>query len=489
MKIKVYPPGIKVILHKTIARESVGDGAPVSARFKGTARKIDLTDWLSETSSVRTSKSVRDPAGSFSITLVDRPYIGPEGGAESLYGIIEPMDLIEIRMGHDRVQPQDPLPLIMRGFVSTVRRQRGMSQDGKPVRVVSVVGQDYGKLWQMLQILYLPGYIVGQDTISTFKLFERFGVGFKTVNPAGEFITEVIQKIVNPYLARMMPENTTNPAEIKLDISTTHGTVSVTGPQNREGTIYELLRSFTDVGVWNELYIEDRVVDGQDEGVFCVYRPNPFLKLDRSKIQNDAPNIETIDIPDVDVQNIDLGRSDANVANYYWVRGPRFEMSDDIWRRQYAVQNTDTVLLGKYPNSQDTLYGIRVMFVDSETGGDDVASFNSGQSKDDNAKRQIVQGNWLDDRRRILVEQNKDNVVLEDGMIRMRGNERVRAGVELKLKDGDFRATYYCARVDQEFSPFQGFFTTAHVERGTGFVDRAARGGGAQSPYWAELVR
>jgi len=217
-RIKIYDPNIKVTLYKTISRTVLNGNNPVSQRFQGTARTIDLTPFLGESSSVRTSKSVRDAAGGFVLSIADKPFKGNYAGTETfetLYGLIEPMDFIEIRMRHEPptsggTQP----PIIMRGFVSTISRSEAMGSDGKPQRTVTVSGHDYGKLWQMLQILYLPGYVIGEDILSNFKLFERFGGTLSTLT-AADFVAQIIQTIVNPYLLALMPANTPNPTSIK----------------------------------------------------------------------------------------------------------------------------------------------------------------------------------------------------------------------------------------------------------------------------------
>ncbi|ATI15625.1 hypothetical protein [Bordetella phage vB_BbrM_PHB04] len=493
--VKVYQPDLRVTLYKTIKRTTLDEDTPVSARFQGIDQKIDLTPFLSESSGLRTSKSVREAAGGFSITVGDKPYKGIDT-FETLYGVIEPMDFIEIRVRHSPPDlignlaagaDDDPTrpPIVMRGFVSKVDRNETMGADGKPQRSVVINGQDYGKLWQMLQILYLPGYVIGQDILSNFKLFERFGVGFQTAMKGGEFVTQMIQKVVNPYLKKLMPENSPNPTEIQLDISAQHGTTSITGPQNQEGTIYDLMRTYTDVGIWNELYLEDR-----EDGVFCVYRPNPAQSVDGKPIQDDAPEPTIVDLPDVDVLSMSVSRSDTNVANFYWVRAPRFEMVGDITMRLFAIQGADkkTVLLEDYPNTKTSLYGLRVMYGQTEMGGDDVTTFNSGQKAADSRKRDSGMASWIADRRRIMVEQNKDNVVLESGTMRVRGNEQIRAGCYVRIKRGTFNALYYVVQVDHDYIPFNGFFSTLTVERGMGFVERAKRGGGSDSPYLSELL-
>ncbi|WP_429500581.1 hypothetical protein [Paraburkholderia youngii] len=87
------------------------------------------------------------------------------------------------------------------------------------MRTVTISGQDYGKLWQIMQIKYMPSYVVGENYLSSFKLFERFGVGFVTGMTAGASGQEVISNLVNPFISSLTPPNSPNPIEIKLDVS------------------------------------------------------------------------------------------------------------------------------------------------------------------------------------------------------------------------------------------------------------------------------
>jgi len=495
-KVPLYQPDIQVTLFKTIKREQLDEsGTKTSTRFRSISQTIDLRPFLSESTGLRTTKSVREPAGGFSLSLADKPY-GDGFNAltaanfETLYGLIEPMDFIEIRMRHDVVAAGGRPPVIMRGFVSEVVRSEAMTQDGKPIRVVSISGQDYGKLWQQMQIIYWPGYVLGQDVLSNFKLFARFGVGFQTSLKGTQLVKDVIEKIFNPYLEKLMPENTPNPKEIKNEtadggstIADVPGVTDITGPQNRDGSIYDLLRFYLDVGVWNELFLEDR-----EDGVYVVFRPNPYKSVAGEKIQ-DGPDVPVIEIPDTDVISMSVSRTDANVANYYWVRSALFDLNSEVYRKQYAITgDKKTMVLEDYENAQSKLYGIRVMNAETMMGGDDVTTFKSGQSKDGGPKRDTSMANWVNDRRRIMVEQNKDNVVLEKGSMRIRGNENVKAGVFIKLRRGTFTAEYYVCQVDHEYLPMQGFFSTLRLERGMGFVERAQRDGGSSTPYLAELT-
>lgn len=91
-----------------------------------------------------------------------------------------------------------------------------------------------------------------------------------------------------------------------------------------------------------------------------------------------------------------------------------------------------------------------------------------GQKEPDVATDKITYRDWIGERRAILAQQNQDNAVFVQGSLRLRGNERLKAGMYLTITRGDFQPRPYVTRVEHEYSPFRGFFTTAHVERGTG---------------------
>ena len=64
----------------------------------------------------------------------------------------------------------------------------------------------------------------------------------------------------------------------------------------------------------------------------------------------------------------------------------------------------------------------------------------------------------------------------------MSGNEAVRAGMFLNIKRGtdanvpdcflERSPSCYVVKVEHEFMPYQGFWTTVQYERGTGFFNR-----------------
>src|SRR6266702_1954259 len=87
---KTRYPGISVILYKNVGRQKLsGSGAnalPVSTRFSGQQSTLDVTQFLGERGAVNVNKSIRAPAGVFSIDFTDQ-LVQQED--DSIYGLFE----------------------------------------------------------------------------------------------------------------------------------------------------------------------------------------------------------------------------------------------------------------------------------------------------------------------------------------------------------------------------------------------------------------
>lgn len=471
--MKVYQPQCQVMLVKARQRTDVGTGGPAPALGRlGGFRSLDITPWLSDRGGVTTSKSVRSPSGRFSLTLEDRPHLG-----DSLYGLIEPQDIIEIRMEREAF---GTVALVMRGLVSTVSRPQDIG-GGTPSSLVHVSGQDFGKVLQQLRIYYLPGSVVGEVYLDSFKFFRQYNIEAKQRQAAG-FVAEVCEKVINPYLQKMV--NLADRTTLLTGLPTTmvpetsiQGVVSPIGIASfAGGSIYEFLAQFLDVGPFNELYVEDR-----QTSLALVTRPAPWKRLDGSYIQPGAA-AESVSVPDGDLIHIDPSRSDAGVANYFWVASTRWELQNNGTLQAMALQQSGTYTAFGYVNTAVDLYGQRKMEVETQLGDPRLLSGDGPRAAGLAADRESLQA-WLEGRRQVLMAANLDNVVLESGSMRLKGNERVRAGMYVDLVRGAMKSTQYATAVHHEFVPGAGFFTTVEFERGTGWVNRQASNA---SPWLAE---
>jgi hypothetical protein len=491
-RLQQAAPQISVHLYKTISRKTIDGNSAVSTRYAGKDEYIDLTPFLGDGSSVRTTKSVREPAGGFSITFMDKG----QGSTtlETIYGLVEPMDVVEIRMWGGTGDAPATLPIVMRGFVTEVQRQQGVSDNGQPQRQVMVIGQDYGKIWQTYQVLYLQAYVEGKALLSAYNLWELVGLQAENTMKSSEFIRQMVEKVINPHIAGFMPEKSTMPKEIKTgdSISVKHGVVN-NSYQSTQGSIYNILATHGDVGHWNELYTEDR-----EDGVHCVYRPIPAMHITKPEgakdrlIQDDATMPPVVPVPDSIITGYSTSRSDATVANFYWVNNQLFDLLDDM-QRKLASLPKDKLGSRDYPNAAVRFYGTRAMYAETRQGGDKIKNLTPGLDAEKHEVRSIQQKDWIDNRRQILFDMNKDNVVLERGSARIKGGLMRPDGKEL-LKAGDYaefqlgRVEWpaYVTQVDHEFAPFGSYTQTLYFERGEGFVRRTQAETGIESPWLAE---
>lgn len=484
-QVKIRAPGVSVVLRKNIGRKTVSGAKAVSERFSGQNRLIDLTPFIGDSGRVSVRKSVREPAGSFSITFSDRMAVDQD----TVYGLVEPMDVIEIRMAGDKHKSQ-PMPIMMRGLVSRIDRHEAMGPDGHPQRTVTICGQDYGKIWQILQIFNSPYVNPEANLITQFPFFAQFGTAINT-DYAEKFVEDVFAKVVNPFIDKMRNQagggSSASPlVHIRTDgILVKDGKVSPFGIGGwGGGTIYSLLTEHCDIGTWNELFIEDR-----DEGPTVVYRPNPFKNVETGQYIMPADKAPThVRITREDVVSMAVSRSDEQVANYFWVDSPRFLMNfGEVARMMTQYAKPGEVFVTDYGNINPQLYGARRMFEQTNQCGRGELHNGNGLKAD---AQTIVTGEaiaWVNKRRQQMVEQNKDNVVLESGSLTLKGNDEVRAGRYLRLAHGGMVSDYYAVSVSHDFVPMQRYVTSVEVERGMGFVNRVQRGGGRQSPYLGEL--
>lgn len=490
MAVKSYKPRASILLKKNIGRQTIGDNIAASERFRGGEREVELMPYLGQSGSITVAKNVREPAGMWSVTLVDRMV---EEFEDSLYGLIEPMDLVEIRFARDvslyaGTTPKS-MPLKMRGLVTSVRRDTIMTDQGAR-RAIILSGHDYGKILQMMQVQYLPGFVNGQDLLTAFRFVMNYGPGAQAYDSAAAFIASIVDEVVNKFIDGMREQAVAEGGAgaspimpLGVDATDFGGGVSPFGVnQWPGGAIYDLMRYFGDVGPWAELFIQDR-----EEGPFLVYRPTPFKALNGSLIQP-GPEPKVVEVSDDALIQLSAERSDSGVANYYWVDAPRYALVSGALLQAAAQQEGATgptaPQQGEYPNSAAKLYGLRIMKAESQQGqrvdGQPEAEYEDGRDKG------VA---MVEEKRAVLIANNKDNIVFEQGAMALRGDERIEAGCYIRLtRTGadDLISEHYAYQVVHEFS-MSGFTTSVNYDRGTGFIERMKRDRGVNSPYLAEL--
>jgi hypothetical protein len=286
--------------------------------------------------------------------------------------------------------------------------------------------------------------------------------------------------------------------QIEHEATASAGTISAFGAQSAQGTLWDVLRGFLDVGPWTELFIEDR-----PEVMDDPKRPAAWCWSIATTLQGSGPGEGLHHAPAHQAghaggrrrvgDRAEIGRSDANVANYFQVNMPRMNLIDAATMNLSGQStNPDDFYLDEVPQRHPKLYGLRFMEADTQMGGADSLGRVDGQSAEAVKREQRKVQLWIDERRAQLMAQNKDNVVFEDGSITLRGQATLRPGMYLRIQHGPPAALQpfvwecYVVAVQHRMVPYQGFVTVATFERGTMFAERIRRGAGLDSAYLAE---
>lgn len=411
----------------------------------------NLTEWLGDGCVVRTSKNLRAPMGQFTITFVDKEY--KEGFFDSVYYLFAPMDAVEIRIAHKGTK--NPV-LVMRGFVSDIRRDEVMGQDGKPSRRVTVIGHDIGKLLVQHQIYMLPTPTEVEKQITGWGiLLKYFGSASKTLS-AAEYVN-IMVGILQNHLDVLLAKSALAGLFIfpKPDVE---GLIPPVVLNSLNDVSYHAhMTKLLDVGPWNEMFTRD-----DESGCDFIVREN-FTQEDG------------ITITEQDVQAMSSSRTDANVANWFWARISRAQFYDQATARIQAMRTSSYDQRGFEPCSE-AKYGWRKMEVDASL-------FPPGHGLQDDSKREQYLTNqgvlypWLTYRQATLTANNVYNAMLEDTTFRIQGDENAKHGTWLTLNKGQTSQRHYIVGVDHEFQIFGNYTTTLHCERGDGYMNRMGGGG------------
>lgn len=468
----VYRPAIEVKLLKMVQRR---DGS--AERYSAAEREIDLTPFLGDGGGVRTLKTIYEAAGGFTITFSDQAH---PRTMDSVAAMVEPMDMIEIRGAREPHKTAGgKLPLIMRGWVSDVRRTESVSQDGTPQRTVTIQGQDAGKLWLIHQVIYEIAVLQDVPFLDLFRMQAATGIDVAFL-PVSEFMRQLTERIINDKVRRMAAFSSRQVAPFRVEATVRQGIASATTAASVQGPIWDIAEIFAD-RPWNELFIED-----QEEGPLVRFRPAPYRSIAGAFIMPDAVDPGTVEVDDSAAVSLDMQRTDKGIANFFWVP-PGSSMLDNGAFNNVASLQRGEGLDFSHGNNRPELYGVRRMQVPTKLLPNGLTTLPSRAPTE--AGR--VQGGeatilWHRQRAQELKAMNRDNGVLEDGSAVLRGSEELKVGRYMRLTRGDMVSEAYMTRVSHQIAPLQGWTTNVTLERSTGFLERTKR---QQTAYFGETGR
>jgi hypothetical protein len=494
LPIAVDWPQIQVVLLKT-----TGVNFNVGWQYRGASGSIDgidLTPLLGNAGSIQTVKSLNDPCGGFTVTFADR--IADEG-LDTVQALAEPMDMVEIRMARIPVGYGALAPLIMRGYISDIRRAESIGPDGTPHRVVVISGQDSGKLWQNHSILPEAQMASSLNTmLATYQLFAATGIVFGYM-PVVEFVSLFNANVMTPMLAQMSAFTgraipNFNPV---LTVPPEEGYISASILQGFSGGRFWDVLEYVADRPWNELFVRD---NPDTEVTDLIFRPVPYLDIGGGVIMPGAEEPPIITADAYEIVSLDVRRNDYRTANFFWVppttSQPETAMMASIRALGQLAPGVDGPLFSiNHPNSALPLYGLRKMehvtrLMPPNLPAPRAANLNPPGSR---YAAGTITNEWHIHRAEQLKLLNLDNVVFETVEIVLKGHERFIVGNMLEWTRGQFRGSGlvtkgYITKVAHKFTPLMSgesaaWTTHLTVERSDGFINRDEIGA---SPYFLE---
>ncbi len=468
MAVPVSTWQMTVTLIKLVQRKG-----SIASAFTDAQRTIDLTPMLGESCTVKTVKNTMSPAGGFTITLTDQAV---QSIQDTVYALIEPMDMIEIRASRQPWKSNgQKLPLIMRGYVSDVRRSESMGQDGRPQRIVVVQGLDSGKFWQIHRVLWNYEYATGNDFISTFRMQTVTGIQTAFL-PLPDFLNQLMGKFINAKIADFSGAvNRVIPA-FTFQGGTIPGRVAYMVVADVEGPAWGYVEKFAD-RPWNEAFTKDT-----EAGPVLVAREVPYCGIDGKFIMPNATDPGSFDVTIDQVVATDVVRSDSRVANFFYVP-PGFMVADSG-----GLANASAFVLGQgadigYGNDTTAIYGEREMQIGTNLQPPSIVTPPTFLQPGGQVQASATLDGWAALKSSQLKALNRDNVVWEEGSLTFQGTELAQHGQYLRLHRGGVLSQAYVPQIAHSFQPLGAWMTTASMIRGTGFLVRDKM---SVSPYWAE---
>lgn len=458
--IPINTPQISVILYKSSARKR----NVTHDRF-GSFNMLNLTPFLNEGSSVTTQRSINNPNGGFTIRLGDQ-FVSKHG--DSIYGLVEPMDAIEIRMS----RTGKPL-MVMRGVVTDISLDESMGQG--PTRTVTITGNDYGAFLRMIQILFMKGSSRDDLIIQMSGQYmqEKFGIPYGSMK-AAQFVSLMVDNVVNKFIEGLS-NNALQPLVVDLTGANAEDIVYPMGYQaNPEGTMWSHIQKYGNLGPFYEAFMDD----GEDVTTFW-YRKPAFKNIKTDKYIFPDTSAKSFSVPPSEITGIKYSRSERDVANFYYVRAPHVDFLTGMDAITQSVMSDGQKLVTDgvgFENCDLNLFGRRAMEISTNHG----AALVPGALKEEYEKGMNYLTAYLVKQIKYLQDSNIDNAVFESGTIRCAGRPEYKVGhyCDVTWLSG-LKASGYVTAVSHTFEPYKGYTTTLQYARGTGFVNRT----NAAHPY------
>lgn len=440
---------------------------------------------MGENTTVTVSKGLYDPAGEFQIAIPDKPIelrISDEAGVritqrDSLYGFLEPMDRIEIRMNRDQLTT-GTMPVVLRGFVRGIGREEAMSPDGKPIRSVVISGHDCGCAFTIMQMDVITAILNGSWPYGGNLLGAWSALLLTTGGPEMNAAKLALPEFVR--LCAQTVEPILDQVGLRFAIDTgfapANEEVSAMSLPSFEGPVWNALSRMVD-RPWNEVFVREGVDLPE-----VVCRRTPWVDPNSSRIS--AERVEALGsrmrgIDMKEVIELRAHRDDSEVVTAVMVRSAvahPFENQLALTLQDAPIDN---------PNNSPAMFGWRAAQMES--------MLSSNGAPQGNPEVRFIALNdslntFLIQRREWLKTMWSRNADLEHGSLLIRGRSTIQIGDYIHVRRGgdagvDWVA--YVVRVTHQYMPFNKYITTLEYIRSTQYLRRAD----ADNPWDTERRR
>lgn len=392
----------------------------------------------------QTIKDINGNPGTFHISLPPLMDLPTElrGKKKTIYDAITPQSIVKIRF--------EDGDWYMVGLVDRVAEHYSVIND-RPIKSVGIWGRDFSKLLIKHQIFYNP-YV--EEGAEGFLKGFAWNKELKSGSP-GEIINEMTSKLVDRVGMKTINGKSINEIfdlESYVDKNTGESKELLVNDINMQGSLWSFMRAHANLP-WNELYVDTFADEGYgyDGGARprLVLRKTPFDEEDWKNLK--AREWERINqvggdmgdgdilLHEEDIQDMDVGRTDQECFNYWWVQAERYVLE----RQEMHALSIPMIDL-----SSVRIFGLSKHWVST--------SYISNFEFDENGKPIEEDASFSKmaeeiDRLRIrLREWYKQNPNYESGHFQVRGNNLYHIGDPMRRPNADNKR-YYVERVQQSY--------------------------------------
>ena len=266
----------------------------------------DFFDATGDLVSFTTHRSTDGSPGTWTLSLVARKV----ARGDTYANLVRGMDYIEIWAGNG----PGPMGVRMRGFVDNAMQGWSIGQSGGPIRTVDINGRDYTKMFLEDQIRYVWQNDPQAAMVQSWGLTQTYGIN-PLISTTSDFCTAIVQQVFGQYLSGLRSATKMPVRDITLNVTVPdeYG-IPMLVVEPFTGSFWSLFTYFQSPPL-GECFLWDA-----PQGPVLTFRVAPLVGVDGKLLAPAVPPaLGKIYVDLTSDQNQDVGYSDNEVANYFFV--------------------------------------------------------------------------------------------------------------------------------------------------------------------------